>query len=121
MGPGDNIGGGLDTLDTSPKNRASPDPSVDRRTGPQTVALNDIDYRVGETHHNVLSAAKPLSDADVERIRDEYEAHPLGHPEHVGYRALAKKWGVSKRTIRDIVEYKRRNQWVARWKRVAKV
>jgi hypothetical protein len=33
---------------------------------------------------------------------------------------LAKKHGVGKRTIRDIVAYSRRNQWAARWKKVEK-
>ena len=79
------------------------------------VALNESGTRrIGEDH-----AGAKLTDAQVERIRDEYEAHPPGDPLHIGYRLLAKRWGVSKRTIRDIVSYSTRNQWAGRWKRVS--
>lgn len=78
------------------------------------VALNESGtQRIG--HHH---ARAKLSNAQVEAIRDEHEAYPLGDPRHVGYRRLAEKWRVSKRTIRDICNYTKRNQWAGRWKRV---
>jgi hypothetical protein len=69
--------------------------------------------RIGEDHANAK-----LTDAQVEAMRERYEAFPVGHPEHVGYRQLAAEFGVAKRTARDIVNYNRRNQWAGRWKRV---
>lgn len=78
---------------------------------PKMVALTEPDargvlHRMGETHHHAI-----LSDAEVDQLRDEYEAGVMG------YRTLAKKWNVSKRTVRDIVNYNRRNTWAAKWKR----
>ena len=93
---------------------STPPPEMVDRPARRFVALNETGtQRIGEDH----TRAK-LTNAQVEQIRDEYEAHQSGHPQHVGYRLLAKKWGVSKRTIRDICSYKTRNQWAARWKRV---
>ena len=77
------------------------------------VACSDTGERVGEYHHKAR-----LTDAQVDQIRDRFEAHPVGHPQHEGYRVLAKAYGVSKRTIRDIVDYRRRNAFPAKWKRV---
>lgn len=78
------------------------------------VALNESGtQRIGQDH-----ARAKLSNAQVEAIRDEHEAYPLGDPRHVGYRRLAEKWRVSKRTIRDICTYSKRNQWAGRWKRI---
>jgi hypothetical protein len=84
------------------------------RPARRLVALNETGtQRIGEDHPRAK-----LTKAQVEQIRDEYEAHQSGHPQHVGYRLLATKWGVSQRTIRDICSYKTRNQWAARWKRL---
>lgn len=69
--------------------------------------------RVGEDHPNAV-----LSNAQVEEIRDRFEAYDLGHPQHEGYWVLAKAYRVSRRTIRDIVHYRKRNVFAARWKRV---
>ncbi|WP_296596627.1 hypothetical protein [Phenylobacterium sp.] len=69
--------------------------------------------RIGEYH----GRAK-LSDAQVEQIRDIYEAGVEGTGPRIGYRLLAREFGVSKRTIRDIVSYTSRNRWATRWKRV---
>jgi hypothetical protein len=78
------------------------------------VALNEEGtQRIGEDHPRAK-----LSDAQVEQIRDEYEAHPQGHPEHVGYRLLAKKWNIHPSMVRNIVTYRRRNQWAGRWKQI---
>jgi hypothetical protein len=61
------------------------------------VALNESGtQRIGQDH-----ARAKLSNAQVEAIRDEHEAYPLGDPRHVGYRRLAEKWKVSERTIRS--------------------
>lgn len=79
------------------------------------VALNESGtQRIGEDH-----ARAKLSDTAVDCIRNEYEAGQDGSGPKVGYKLLARKWGCSKRTIRDIVHYRTRNQWAARWKRVA--
>jgi hypothetical protein len=79
------------------------------------VACNELGDRIGEGHRNAR-----LTDAQVEEIRDRFEAHPVGHAAHEGYRVLSRAFGVSKRTIRDIVDYRRRNVWPAKWKRVDK-
>jgi hypothetical protein len=79
------------------------------------VAISDRNGRVGETHPNAK-----FSDATVEAIRDAYEAGVDGTGPRLGYKALAKQYGMSKRTIRDIVHYVRRNGWADRWKRVEK-
>ena len=64
------------------------------------VALNESGtQRIGQDH-----ARAKLSNAQVEAIRDEHEAYPLGDPRHVGYKRLAEKWRVSKRTIRDTID-----------------
>jgi len=86
------------------------DPRAARRIAVGEPDARGIPHPVGEYHPKAR-----LSDADVEAIRQEYEAHPEGHPLHVGYRALASKWGVGKRTIRDIVNMNRRNVWAERW------
>lgn len=78
------------------------------------VAMNEAGtQRIGEDH-----AKAKLSDAAVDAIREEYEAGQEGRGPRIGYRLLAKKWGCSKRTVRDIVNYRRRNHWAARWKKV---
>lgn len=69
--------------------------------------------RVGEDHPNAV-----LSNAQVEEIRDRFEAYPVGHPRHEGYLLLSKVYGVSRRTIRDIVHYRKRNVFPSRWKRI---
>lgn len=112
MAQGTTIGFESDRLDRfTSVNRAEPPPTVVRKTH---VALNETGtQRIGEDHPRAK-----LSDAEVERMRDLYEAAAPGEPGHVGYRALAKLFNCSKRTVRDICNYSKRNQWVARWKRV---
>jgi hypothetical protein len=86
----------------------APKPSV------KYVGINETrTARVGEGHQHAK-----LTDAQVDQIRDEYEDGVEGRGPRIGYRALAKKWNVPKRTIRDIVNYNRRNHWPAHWKRV---
>lgn len=69
--------------------------------------------RVGEDHQKAT-----LSDRQVEEMRDRYEAGLDGSGPKVGYRVLAKLFGVSKRTVRDIVNYRRRVAYPERWKRI---
>jgi hypothetical protein len=54
-----------------------------------------------------------LTIAQAEEIWAKYQAHLPGDPDHVGYRLLAKEYGVSKRTVRDIVNHKTRNRRAA--------
>lgn len=78
------------------------------------VALNESGtQRIGEDHPRAK-----ITDAQVESMRDEYEAGLEGTGPRIGYRLLAKKYEVSKRTVRDIVHYLKRNQWADRWKKV---
>lgn len=86
-------------------------PNIPVTRTPKMVALTEPDergvhHRMGETHHH---AKHP--DELVEAIRDEYQRGV------VGYKKLVKKYGLSKRTVRDIVNYNRRNTWADKWKR----
>lgn len=74
---------------------------------------NSHGARVGEDHPQAT-----LTNAQVEEIRDRFEAYDVGHPKHEGYLRLAKAFGVGRRTVRDIVHYRKRNVFPARWKRV---
>lgn len=68
--------------------------------------------RVGEDHPKAK-----LTDEQIEAMRAEYEhGQEVGPP--VGYRALAKKYGVSRTHVRDLVQFKRRNTPPDRWKRI---
>ncbi len=82
--------------------------------GKRFVTINDSGMqRIGEDH----ASAKPTN-AQVDETRDRYEAGVGSTGPKVGYRVLAKEYDVSKRTIRDIVSYRSRNQWPGRWKRL---
>ena len=59
--------------------------------------------RCGENHPRAT-----CTDRDVELARQLYDEHPIGHPEHLGYKALARIMGVPVRTIRDWVTYRHR-------------
>lgn len=72
------------------------------------VGVNEKGLRVGETHHRAK-----LTDQDVDLIREL-------HDEGLSYREIAVKFEVSKSTVRDIIKCRRRFQFVARWKRVAR-
>lgn len=72
------------------------------------VACNEHGERVGEDHQHAR-----LTNAQVDEIRDRYEAS-----EAVGYKTLARDYGVAVRTIRDIVNFRRRNAHPERWKRI---
>lgn len=59
--------------------------------------VNERGLRIGEHHQRAK-----LSDEQVELIRDLYE---MGEG---GYKMLARMFGVSRSTIRDIVQFRRR-------------
>jgi len=69
------------------------------------IAVNERGLRIGESHPRVK-----LADHDVALIRELHEDHGMG------YRALARKFEVSKRTIRDICSYRTRAQTPERFK-----
>jgi hypothetical protein len=58
-------------------------------------------YRFGENH-----PLHRLTLRDVELMRQLHEEYPIGHPKHLGYRRLAKKFNVAKTTARQAVNYK---------------
>lgn len=76
------------------------------------VAVNDKGLRIGEDHGRAR-----LTDHEVELMRRMHELHPVGHPEHWGYRRLSAKFGVTKTLARKICNYLFRAQHAARFKR----
>lgn len=78
--------------------------SKGRAMGTKLLALNANHYRVGETHHRAK-----LTDAQVDEMRDLHE------DDGVGYRTLAKRFNVSKSTVRDICNYRTRAQTPEHW------
>lgn len=73
----------------------------------RAVGVNERGYRVGEDHPNAL-----LTDWEVELVRRLHEEDGLS------YAVLAEKFGVSKSSVADICQYRRRGQRPARWVRV---
>lgn len=73
----------------------------------KTLTLNDRRYRIGESHHRAK-----LTDEQVDEMRELHEE------QGIGYRTLAKQFNVSKRTVRDIVQYKTRAQTPEFWVKV---
>ena len=65
----------------------------------KTIAVNESGYRLGEDHHHAR-----LSNEQVDRIRDLHEEHGLS------YTQLAAMYSVSKSSIADICQYRRRAQ-----------
>lgn len=65
----------------------------------KSVAINESGYAVGEDHHNAK-----LTNEQIDRIRDLHEDYGLS------YRQLAAMYGVSKSSIADICQYRRRAQ-----------
>lgn len=68
------------------------------------VAVDENGLRIGETHH----MAK-LTDVQVDQIRDLREHDGITYPE------LARRFGVTTRSIKSICDYSRRATTVARW------
>lgn len=67
-------------------------------------ALSDLNRVVGESHGHAK-----LSNEEVELIRTLHEEG------FVGYRALARAFGVSRSTIQSICNYRRRSTTAARY------
>lgn len=65
------------------------------------------------THGEVAKKSKlaprdRLTDHEVELARALHEEHPRSHPQHLGWRRLAKKFGVSRSTMKQYLTYARR-------------
>ena len=73
------------------------------------VAVNENGYRIGASHHN-----SKISDEVIDQIRDLHE------DQMIGYRKLAKMFGISRSCIQKICNYERRAQTPDRWKKVVK-
>jgi len=71
------------------------------------VAVNERGRRIGESHHNAS-----ISDELVDRMRDRHEEDGLG------YRKIAREFGVALTTVRKICTYERRAQTAERWKTI---
>lgn len=69
----------------------------------KVVGYSSGGRRVGQSHH-----AARLTDAEVELMRQLYEAHPRGHPNHWSMGQLAAKFECAKQTVAQIVNYQRR-------------
>ncbi len=66
------------------------------------IKVDEAGRRIGDSHHRAR-----LSDGDVDLMRDLHEDHGIG------YDRLSKRFGVSRRTVRDIVNYQHRVSTVA--------
>lgn len=74
------------------------------------VAYNELGRRIGATHHRAVH-----DDETIEMIRELNEHED---PEkRMGYRRLAKMFGLSIPTVRDICTYKMRGQTPREWRR----
>lgn len=71
------------------------------------VATNEQGYRIGASHQNAT-----ISDEVVNRIRDLHEE------QGIGYRRLARMFGLSRGAVQKICNYRLRQQTPARWKRI---
>lgn len=69
------------------------------------IGTNSKGYLVGEYHHRAR-----LSDDQVEQLRSTREEKGTSYAE------LAKMFGISKSSVRDLVTYQRRGQIYERWK-----
>lgn len=83
--------------------------SVDARAANRRkyVALNERGYRIGSSHHN-----STIPDEIVNAIRDAHEQRKIG------YRRLARMFGISRGAVQKICNYSRRAQSVASWRRI---
>ena len=71
------------------------------------IALNENGYRIGSSHHNAR-----IPDEIIDEIRDLHEE------EGIGYRKLAKMFGLTRSCVQKICNYERRAQTPDRWKTV---
>ena len=65
----------------------------------RTVRVNDLNYRVGQDHHNSV-----LTDREVELLRELHAERAMG------YRKLAKKFEISVSGVRHIIKGRWRAQ-----------
>lgn len=52
----------------------------------------------GQHHHKAK-----LTDSEVERMRRLHAEYAVGHPDHLGYRRLAKMFEVPKTTVQRLI------------------
>ncbi len=52
----------------------------------------------GQNHHKAK-----LTDTEVALMRKLHGEHPVGHPDHLGYRRLAKMFEVPRATVQRLV------------------
>jgi hypothetical protein len=71
-----------------------------------TAGCNERGYVIGEGHPKAT-----LSNHEVDLMRELHEEFPVGHPQHMGYRRLAKKFEVTKTAARKICTYHSRAQY----------
>jgi DNA invertase Pin-like site-specific DNA recombinase len=71
------------------------------------VAVNENGRRIGEGHHNAT-----ITDETVNAIRELHEDHGIG------YRRLARQFGLHVETVKKICRYQRRAATPKAWKRV---
>lgn len=69
----------------------------------QYRSMNENGRYIGESHPKAK-----LSNADVDRMREMHE------DANVSERCIARRFGVSRRTVRDILSYKNRAQTITR-------
>lgn len=58
--------------------------------------------RVGQAHH---LARRDITDHEIKLCRQMHEEYPVGHPEHLGYKRLARIFEMPVRTIRRWLSY----------------
>ena len=71
------------------------------------IALNENGYRIGSSHHNAK-----IPDEVIDEIRDLHEE------QGIGYRKLAKMFGLTRSSVQKICNYERRAQTPDRYKTV---
>lgn len=52
----------------------------------------------GQKHHKAV-----LTDAEVERLRALHAEFPVGHPDHLGYRKLARMFETPRATVQRLI------------------
>jgi len=68
------------------------------------VAVNEKGYRIGDSHHRAK-----ITNHEVDLI---LELNMAGY----GYKRIAQKFDIGVRTVRDIINGKKRNHTIAGWK-----
>jgi len=92
-------GAGEATLVARVRSGAAPEPSLAQLL--VTAQSLHTGYRFGSDHPQAK-----LTEHAVELMRTLHEEYPPSHPRHLGYRRLARIFGVSKSTVRRICAYR---------------